>query len=573
MKEKFINFLKSKWFFSVVINIIILAFCVAVSSFSYENYNDYKNSISISHFHYYYNNNINYILCILIGSVQFILRNFNCYVLALVMLSWVAFTGFTYVFADKFGKKIALLFSLLLNVLFALNHYADVESSKTAAILLASGFLMILNAIRNKRYNLPCWIGVSQIVFGSFLSFEYFFIALGFAFAYFLADMISKRKYKIVFRKFFWYFRPFLLMFAFVALLSVGLNYYSYSVNNSSAETSNYYQYSQLCDSINNLPYPDYAENSEAFNSVGITSKTDYEMLKKGYYDNDNCLNNTSLSLVSDIQQKNNAKTILTSFNDMCFHLAKHLYPFDDFVLVVIMFIIMTIVYIVYQKRRFSFFPVFFLITAVISSTLMRYFFAIKHYNIYGIWLIMFSMLLFSFDFKQVRPIKVVNAFNNLRYKTHISFLIIAILLGIFSFAYQSSLPVYNKKDRPGALYSEINKHPEIYYVLDPETAVDYMKHTDNYLHPLWGFNSNFMKNVDSFGYLHKSTQLMKKNLPQNIYKAVLGNKKVYVIDNSIIFKKEEYFNKYYSNGKENISYNQLAEFKGYKIYQVSANQ
>ena len=205
MKEKFINFLKSKWFFSVVINIIILAFCVAVSSFSYENYNDYKNSISISHFHYYYNNNINYILCILIGSVQFILRNFNCYVLALVMLSWVAFTGFTYVFADKFGKKIALLFSLLLNVLFALNHYADVESSKTAAILLASGFLMILNAIRNKRYNLPCWIGVSQIVFGSFLSFEYFFIALGFAFAYFLADMISKRKYKIVFRKFFWF--------------------------------------------------------------------------------------------------------------------------------------------------------------------------------------------------------------------------------------------------------------------------------------------------------------------------------------------------------------------------------
>lgn len=65
----------------------------------------------------------------------------------------------------------------------------------------------------------------------------------------------------------------------------------------------------------------------------------------------------------------------------------------------------------------------------------------------------------------------------------------------------------------------------------------------------------------------------MKKNLPQNIYKAVLGNKKVYVIDNSIIFKKEEYFNKYYSNGKEDISYNQLAEFKGYKIYQVSANQ
>lgn len=571
MKEKVVNFLKSKWLFAVVLNAVILFFCVAVSSFSYENFSDYQNSILISNFHYYYNNNINYILCILIGSVQFILRNFNCYVLALVMLSWASFTGITYVFADKFSKKTALFFSLILNVLFALNHYADVESSKTAAILLGAGFLMALNAIRNKSYKLPFIIGVSEILLGSFLDYKYFFLVLGFAFAYFLADMISKRKYKIAFRKFFWYFRPFLLVFAFVSLLAVSLNYYSFSVNNSSAETSSYYTYSQLTDSIGNLPYPNYSENAEEFKAVGITSKNDYEMLKKGYYDSSTSLNNKALELVKEIQQKNNTKTIWASFSDMAYHLIEHIYPFDDFALIVIMFVILAVVFIVYQKRRFSFFPIFLIITAIISSTLLRYFYAIKHYNIYGIWLIMFTMLLFSFDFSQRRPINLVSRATEIKHKIPIATLVIAVLLGVFSFAYQISLPTYNKSDRPGALFSEINKHPERYYVLDPETAVEYMKHTDNFRHPMWGFNSNFVKNIDSFGYLHKRTQLMKKGLPQNIYKAVIDSKKVFVIDKSIVFKKEEYLNKYYSGGKNNISYHQQNDIKGYKIYSVSA--
>lgn len=185
MKDKITEVLKSKIFFSVVLNLIIAVFCSMVTSFSYDTMDDFYNSIYIAHNHYYYNNDINYILCNLIGSLQFILGRFNCYVLALVGLSLSAFISITYVFSDKYGKPKAAVFSLIINILFALNHYSAVNSSKTSALLLAAGFLLVLNAIKNKRYNLPCWIGVCEILIGSFFNYYYFFIAFAFAFAYF----------------------------------------------------------------------------------------------------------------------------------------------------------------------------------------------------------------------------------------------------------------------------------------------------------------------------------------------------------------------------------------------------
>ena len=47
----------------------------------------------------------------------------------------------------------------------------------------------------------------------------------------------------------------------------------------------------------------------------------------------------------------------------------------------------------------------------------------------------------------------------------------------------------YDKK--PSDLYTEVDRHPENYYVLDPVTAKEYISYTDNYIHPLWGFSSD----------------------------------------------------------------------------------
>ena len=196
MKDKILNALKSKTFFALAINIVIMALIIGVTAFSYDSADDFYNSLYICQYHNYYNNDINYIFATITGSLQYILLNFNCFVLFQILLSCAAFSSVTFVFVDKFGKHKAFIFTLVLNILFSFDHYSNILSSKTAALLLTAGFLMALNAIRNKRYSLPFWIGVLEVIFGTFLCFKYFFVGLAFFITFFIGDMIAKRKYK-----------------------------------------------------------------------------------------------------------------------------------------------------------------------------------------------------------------------------------------------------------------------------------------------------------------------------------------------------------------------------------------
>ena len=570
MKDKILKLLKSNFLFAVVLNTLAMLLCIQLTSFSYNSSDDFYNSLYICQNHFYFNNSINYILSTLIGSVQYVFTNFNCFVLAQVLFSCVAFTSITYVFADKFNKKKSLIFSALLLILFATNHYSDIHSNKTSAILLTAGFIMVLNAIRNKKYNLPCWIGVTEIAFGSFFNFKYFFVALAFGISFFIGDMIAKKKYKLPFRKFFWYFRPFLLMFVFLVLITVFLNNYSYSVNHASEEAQNYYEYSQLVDSIDTLPYPDYSKYQEDFNNVGITTESEYELLKNGYYDKDKSLNTEALKLVSNLQQNENSKTILFAVSNVFSDISNHIISFDNNFIIYLVFIGLVAIFIALHKNRFIFFPVLYVVFGLIASILIHYLYISKTYNVYGIWVMMFVFLLYSIDFEKTRSFKFE---SYAKLKSHYAIISLALLAIIFmcnTLIYNANVATVNKKEIPQSLISEIDRHPDRYYVVDPVTFEEIVKYSENYMHPLWGFRKSFLDNVDGFSYFHHDSQLRKRNLSENIYEAVLDGNKIFVIDKNITFKKERYLTNNYAQDGEAVIYEQVNELNGYKIYQVN---
>ena len=569
MKEKILNLLKSNLFFSVVLNVAVMLLCIVLTSFSYDSYDDFYNSLSICQNHFYYSNTINYILAVLIGTVQYVFTDFNCFVLVQVLFSCLAFTSITFVFVDKFNKSKSLIISLLLNILFAVNHYSAINSSKTSALLLAGGFLLVLNAINNKKYNLSCWIGVTEIILGTFFDYKYFFVALGFAVAFFFGDMIAKKKYKFPLRKFFWYFRPYLLMFAFICVAVIGLNNFSYSVNHATEEASDYYEYAQLTDSIENLPYPDYSEYQEEFNAIGISSENDYELLKNGYYDENHSLNTAALNLVSDLQHKESSKSLLYSSSNVFMDIAYHFVSFDCYAVVITAFVISAVIYIVFQKRRFSFFPAFYAVTGFIASILLRYFYSGAEYLIYGIWILMYVLLMYSFNFEQLRPRKKESLPKYRKTYRIVSLISIAVLFVGYSVVFALNVPYISNSDKPQNLITEIDRHPDKYYVIDPTTATELLKYTENYMHPMWGFRNGAYDNIDSFGYFHNDEALRKRNVSENIYEAVLSNKKIYVIDKNITFRKERYFTQNYAEDGMYIAYEQINELNGYKIYQV----
>lgn len=570
MKEKILNILKSNLLFSLVLNIIVLLFCIEITSFSYDSSKDFYNSLYICQHHFYYSSCINYILTTLIGSIQYVFPNFNCFVLAQIMMSFAAFVSITFVFADKYSKLKSLVISLVINILFAVNHYSAVQSSKTAALLVTAGFLLLLNAVNNKRYNLPCWIGAAEVAFGSFFDYKYFFIGLGFAAAFFIGDMISKRKYKIAFRKFFWYFRPFLVVFALITFLVAGLNQYSYSVNHATEEAKNYYEYEMLTDSIDALPYPNYADHKQELKEVGINSENEYELLKSGYYDSDKALNNNALKVISQIQKNENGKTVFFAMSNIFTDIAGHFEKFNRYAVIMLAFAVFSAVFIVFHKRRFAFFPFLFLATGFIASLILRYFFFGEVYLIYGIWLMMYTFLLYSFNFEQQRPLKKTLFPKSRKKRAIVSTVGILCLFLSCNIVFFSTAQPINENKRPQKLFTEIDRHPDRYYVLDPRTGQEFIKYTENYIHPLWGFRKSFLENVDSFGYFHNREELRKRNMSDNIYEAVLTYNKIYVIDKNITFRKERYFTANYAENDKAVFYNQVSELNGFKIYTVT---
>lgn len=569
MKEKVLKLIKSKSLFAILLNIVFMAICVGLTSFSYVEISDYNNSILICNQHFYYNSSINYILAAFIGTIQYVFSDFNCFVLVEILLSFMAFTSFTFVFLDKYNMRKAVIFSLVINIIFTLNHYSYINSTKTAALLVTAGFLLVLNAIRNKRYSFSCWVGVLEIILGSFFNIVYFFVGLGFAIAFFFGDMIAKRKYRLDFQKLFWYFRPYLLMFLLIAVIGVGLSQFSYTVNHATEEGENYYDYSMLTKSIDTLPYPDYYDNAEEFAKAGIDNDSEYELLKNGYYDDTKMLNNNALRLVSDLQKQENSKTILYAITEVFTDLGNNVMTMSTRLMVMLVYIAISLVFIIYHKNRFSFFPLFYLLSGFAASVVLRYLYNGAEYLTYGIWLLMIVLLINSFNFEVERSDKPS---SKLRMSNGYFIISIAIIIALTA-GYATLFVMHKPEDKtdevPQHLIAEISRNPDYYYVMDTQTQKEFVKYTENYLHPLWGFRDGYLENLDSFGYFHNYDLMRKRNLPDNIYEAVLKNRKIQVIDKYITFKKEKYFTINYVEQPQSAIYNQIDAVDDYKLYEV----
>lgn len=570
MKDKILNALKSKTFFALAINIVIMFLIIGITAFSYDSADDFYNSLYICQYHNYYNSDINYIFATITGSLQYILLNFNCFVLFQILLSCAAFSSLTFVFADKFGKNKAFVFTLVLNILFSFDHYSYILSSKTAALLLAGGLLLTLNSIRNKKYSLSFWVGVLEIVFGTFLCFKYFFVGLAFFIAFFVGDMIAKRKYKLPFRKFFWYFRPFVLVFVFIVLVGCGLEYYSYSVNNANAETSGMYKYSMLSEQTDDNAFPNYSDYQEELNSVGINSSNEYELFVDGYYDENNGLNTNALEKVAEIQKQENPYNFFNDVSSLFSDAWGHISGFDSYLIVFVVIIAVMAIFMVVQKKRFAFFPALYFVIGFAACMYVRYAMDSSAYTMYGVLLMILSFMMYSFDFGHLRKEEYNKIADNNKHTVLVSAMALVILCALSCTSYFFHLSPVSYEKKPSDLYTEVDRHPENYYVLDPVTAKEYISYTDYYIHPLWGFSSSFLSNVDGFSYLHQKDQLVNRNLSTNIYEAVVDGRNVFVIDKNITFIKENYLNQYYGQEDSVIVYDDVKEFNGFTIYSVN---
>lgn len=572
MKDLVLKVLKSKFLFAAALNAVFAAVIIILTSFSYADSSDFHNSTLICRDHFYYSGTINYILAMIIGTVQYSLPDFNCFVLFQILASYAAFVSITFVFANKYNTRKALIFTAVLNIIYALNHYSQVSSKSTAALLLLGGFMLVLSAIYHKRYSLSCWVGVAEILFGSFLNYLYFFVALGFAVAFFFGDMIAKRKYRLQFQKFFWYSRPFFLMFLLVTLLTVGLAQFSYSVNHATDEAESYYKYSTARAAVDSLPFPDYKENEEEFKKSGIDTETKYEVFKLGYYDPEKKLDTGAIEAVNKIQLAEIQSKPMYALNALFIDFFDHVQHPDTTFIAMLVYIGISVVFIVYHKNRFSFFPLFYFLSGIITCIVLRLVLFINDAVLYGVLMFMLALLMYSFNFEIQRSEKPSSKLRMSNGYMIISSVVVVIVAAVNCFVFFNSVPVVNYNYVPESLISDINRNPDCYYVMDTPTENEFIQYTENYLHPMWGFRSEYLENLDGFTYFHNDDMLRRRYLPENIYEAVMTNRKIYVVDKNIVFRKENYLTENYAGSDSYVEYEQVNELDGYKIYEVKTN-
>ena len=296
-----------------------------------------------------------------------------------------------------------------------------------------------------------------------------------------------------------------------------------------------------------------------------------YELLKDGYYDESTPINLDALKLVDSLQkQNNNLITIWDSFVDFLSSSGVSLASFDNDAMLIIIYIIFVTLFLVFHKKTHMFFPILITLQLIVSNSLLRYLFNSYYYTVYISWIMAYCVLLYSIDFTAFKD--GCNAMLKAARKGtfFVSAMLVVTLLLVNCLVYQSHLHNnIDTKSRPSRLYVEVERHPERFYILDTKTAIEYTKYSTNYVHPMWGFKSSYLSNVDSFGYMHHNSVLNKKGA-DSVYRAAISIKNVYVIDNYITYKKENYLKKYYST-EENKSYfyKLETEIDGYKIYSV----
>lgn len=83
---------------------------------------------------------------------------------------------------------------------------------------------------------------------------------------------------------------------------------------------------------------------------MGIT-KTEYELLKDGYYDESTPINLDALKLVDSLQKQNNNLTIWDSFVDFLSSSGVSLASFDNDAMLIIIYIIFVTLFLVFHRK------------------------------------------------------------------------------------------------------------------------------------------------------------------------------------------------------------------------------
>lgn len=264
---------KSDFFLSVLINSIVLGIVLLLFQPYFETNDDNSMAWISEGGTSGYSDHLVYINILygkIIKMLNMLVPDIRWYSIVFFAILFCSFTSVVYVFLGKMGKKRGIVCSLIMLTCFSYYGYVSVQFTRVAGIASAAGLLLVFGTLdrKIKPKILPLGIGCSLAILGSLIRFNMFLMICAIISGLGVWKMIElyksdrwKKVQKII---------PYILIMLAIVLTAVlGKIYdtYAYDADHGWKE---YREYDSLRSQILDYGFPDYYENQEEYQALGL---------------------------------------------------------------------------------------------------------------------------------------------------------------------------------------------------------------------------------------------------------------------------------------------------------------
>lgn len=298
---------ENNWILSLVINAVILLTIVICTTMVYETNDDYAISVRIAD-GYPFVGFVNYYLCKLLIAIQSIAEGINVYVIWLLITSFAAFVCILKILFDAGENAWFRIVSTAIIAMFSLDHYCLIQFSKTAALLMIAGLLMMVDAVIRKRKAGYYIASIILLYLGATIRIDALPAALGFVGIYALLWILLNRK-KVVEDGYFTGKKIVLYIVLLVIVAGAyGIDVASCRKNVSTDELRYAEDYSVYRSNIVDYPtYQYYESNKEKYAEIGM-SENDIYLISHWYFDYDGAASFDNLRKIDNIKRTDESR-------------------------------------------------------------------------------------------------------------------------------------------------------------------------------------------------------------------------------------------------------------------------
>ena len=569
--------LGNSWAKAIVINAVILILMLIFTDMSYETNDDYAISVRTlmgDPYTYF----VNYFLCRFMIWLQGLIPTLNAFVLVQTALSFVALTCISALYLGRDRSFVASLIFVLILAIYSFDHYSVVQFTKTSALLLTAGMLMLIDAM-TMRLAPGYYIGALLLFYlGSCFRMQSAVIAVGFAGLFLIFWIVENRRELIPEG----YLNPGRLCVYVILLMllagSFAFHLWSNEINMSTKALKDYQDYSyERSWVIDYSDFKNYDKHKAEFDEMGL-SKNDLYLINNWYFDYDGAASYDNLKAIAGEYGKSrqaDAQSIEKAVRKCVREIISDIKDLSATGRHIIILVAIALAGLFLLRPRYWIY-----IVALGAATIMiyagLYYMGRPAYRaLYGIDLNATLWLLWYFDRSRYwipekddkRGIAVFMRGSSV--VVGVAFMLV-LACGIYLCADRSGDKHRDIVEglRSHELTQEIDANKDKVYVFSTREK----KNTEPYAYPMMTPDPD--ENVFTFGGWGTMSPYLLDRMEayqlENLFEDIIDNENVYVIEKKNVDRMEEYFNKWYGDkGKGKIKYHKVKEVDGKEIWQV----